>query len=149
MGPDSDNLDLTMAKADFRSDLQRIITNDLRTLGYVVEASDPLDSILMQYLNVSTRVPAVVTWRIEKSKELNNKALASPIRTGLENFTRSASTGDNLKPYLSKTIANSNYADRMFYDWGIFHFHLGDATDRARFCKTNGRITVCDKRPVV
>lgn len=30
-----------------------------------------------------------------------------------------------MKPYLSTRINDPDYADLMFYDWGVFHFHLG------------------------
>jgi hypothetical protein len=36
-----------------------------------------------------------------------------------------AESGQDLKPHLSTLIDDPDYPDLMFYDWGIFHFHLG------------------------
>jgi hypothetical protein len=43
----------------------------------------------------------------------------------LEQFIQKAESGPNLKPHLSKKSDEPDYPDLMFYDWGVFHFHLG------------------------
>ncbi len=60
-----------------------------------------------------------------QSNELARKSLLPEIRLGLEQFIKKAESGQNLKPHLSKKIDKPDYPDLMFYDWGVFHFHLG------------------------
>ncbi len=43
----------------------------------------------------------------------------------MQQFIEKAESGQDLKPHLSTLIDNPDYKDLMFYDWGIFHFHLG------------------------
>jgi hypothetical protein len=43
----------------------------------------------------------------------------------LQEFIEKAESGQDLKPHLSTLIDKPDYQDLMFYDWGIFHFHLG------------------------
>jgi hypothetical protein len=43
----------------------------------------------------------------------------------LQEFIKKAESGQDLKPHLSTLIDKPDYKDLMFYDWGIFHFHLG------------------------
>jgi hypothetical protein len=56
---------------------------------------------------------------------LANKILPQEITLGLQEFIKKAESGQDLKPHLSTQINKPDYPDLMFYDWGIFHFHLG------------------------
>jgi len=56
---------------------------------------------------------------------LANKIIPQEITLGLQEFIEKAESGQDLKPHLSTQSDNPDYKDLMFYDWGIFHFHLG------------------------
>jgi hypothetical protein len=56
---------------------------------------------------------------------LANKILPQEITLGLQQLIEKAESGQDLKPHLSTLIDDPDYPDLMFYDWGIFHFHLG------------------------
>jgi hypothetical protein len=57
---------------------------------------------------------------------LANKILPQEITLGLQQFIDKAESGQDLTPHPStKLDDNPDYKDLMFYDWGIFHFHLG------------------------
>jgi hypothetical protein len=48
----------------------------------------------------------------------------------LDQFIDKAESGQDLKPHLSKKIYEKpEFKDLMFYDWQIFHFHLGTEPD--------------------
>jgi len=80
---------------------------------------------LKRYLNLSLRIPPTIVWTVRQSKELANKILPQEITLGLQEFIEKAESGQDLKPHLSTKINKPDYPDLMFYDWGIFHFHLG------------------------
>jgi len=71
------------------------------------------------------RIPPTIVWTVKQSKELANKILPQEITLGLQEFIEKAESGQYLQPHLSTQSDNPDYQDLMFYDWGIFHFHLG------------------------
>lgn len=114
-----------MANINFLADLQEMISQELSTLGYPPALGEDIDAILIRYINLQRRIPPALVWTIKQSKELANKPLSQSIRLGLQQFIKKAESGQNLKPHLSKHSNNPDYKDLMFYDWEIFHFHLG------------------------
>jgi hypothetical protein len=71
------------------------------------------------------RRPPTIVWTVNQSQELTNKIIPQEITLGLQQFIEKAESGQDLTPHLSTLIDNPDYKDLMFYDWGIFHFHLG------------------------
>jgi hypothetical protein len=114
-----------VAKINFRADLKEIITQELCSLGHPPKDEEDLDTVLKRYLNLSLRIPPTIEWTVRQSKELANKILPQEITLGLQPLIDKAESGQDLKPHLSTQIDNPDYPDLMFYDWGIFHFHLG------------------------
>lgn len=114
-----------MATINFSADLQEIINQNLFALGYPPEPGEDLDAVLIRYFNLQRRIPPVLVWTVKQSKELAAKSLPQSIGLGLQQFIKKAESGQSLKPYLSIQINNPDYQDLMFYDWEIFHFHLG------------------------
>ena len=117
-----------MAKINFLADYQEIITQELCSLGHPPQDEEDFDTVLTKYLNLLLRIPPTIVWTVNQSKELANKILPQEITLGLQEFINKAEFGQYLKPHLSTQSDNPDYQDRMFYDWGIFHFHLGTNT---------------------
>ncbi len=114
-----------MAKINFLADFQEIINQELCSLGHPPKYEEDLDTVLTRYLNFLVRIPPTIVWTVKQSKELANKIIPQEITLGLQEFIQKAESGQILKPHLSKESDNPDYKDLMFYDWGIFHFHLG------------------------
>lgn len=114
-----------MATLNFASDLQELIEQDLSNLGHASQPGEDFDTVLIRYLNLSCRLLPVVSWTVKQSTDVANKSLPKEIRDGLKQLIKKAESVEDLKPYLSTQINDPDYADLMFYDWGIFHFHLG------------------------
>lgn len=117
---------------DFLADLKRLAETELSALGFTGKPADDLDSVLVRYHNVKSRIPRRVSWTVlrstEVSKKLSGHTLANTpqdIEAGMRKFICKAENGDDLKPHLSTKIADPDYQDLMFYDWGTYHFHLG------------------------
>jgi hypothetical protein len=121
-----------MANINFLADLQEVIEQELSTLGFPPDpvTTANIDTLLMRYVDVMRRVPAVIHWTVEISTELKHKNLPDAIKLGLSQFINKAKLGKDLKPHLSKTIdERPEFKDLMFYDWQISHFHLGTEPD--------------------
>ena len=114
-----------MAKINFLADYKEIITQKLCSLGHPPKDEEDLDTVLKRYLNLLLRIPPTIVWTVRQSKELANKILPPEITLGLQQLIEKAESGQDLKPHLSTQINKPDYPDLMFYDWGIFHFHLG------------------------
>ncbi len=114
-----------MAKINFLADYKEIITQELCSLGHPPKDEEDLDTVLKRYLNLLLRIPPTIVWTVRQSKELANKTLPQEITLGLQQFIEKAESGQDLKPHVSTKINKPDYPDLMFYDWGIFHFHLG------------------------
>ena len=114
-----------MAQINFLADFKEIITQELCSLGHPPQDEEDLDTVLTRYLNLLLRIPPTIEWTVNQSQELANKTLPQEITLGLQEFIEKAESGQDLKPHLSTKINKPDYPDLMFYDWGIFHFHLG------------------------
>jgi hypothetical protein len=114
-----------VAKINFLADYKEIITQKLCSLGHPPKDEEDLDTVLKRYLNLLLRIPPTIVWTVRQSKELANKILPQEITLGLQQLIEKAESGQDLKPHLSTRIDDADYRDLMFYDWGIFHFHLG------------------------
>jgi hypothetical protein len=114
-----------MAKINFFADFKEKITQDLCSLGHPPKDEEDLDTVLKRYLNLLLRIPPTIVWTVRQSKELANKTLPQEITLGLQEFIEKAESGQDLKPHVSTKINKPDYKDLMFYDWGVFHFHLG------------------------
>jgi hypothetical protein len=114
-----------VAHINFISDLKEVITEKLSRLGHRPAPEEDIDTLLIRSLNLARRIPPIIEWTVKQSKELARKSLLPEIRLGLEQFIKKAESGQNLKPHLSKKSDDPDYKDLMFYDWGVFHFHLG------------------------
>ncbi|MGB6066385.1 MAG: hypothetical protein WBG50_16410 [Desulfomonilaceae bacterium] len=138
-----------MANLDFLSDLRHLATLELTMFGYPPSPSDDVDTVLGNLLNLRRRLPRVIPWKMELSSEVENKTLPPAIQEGLTGFIEKARTGEDLKPYLSKGINDPSYSDLMFYDWGIYHFHLGKELERSGFIKRTNELlfAVTDQPP--
>lgn len=118
-----------MTNINFLNDLQEDITQELAWCGYNLPLEDNIDTVVRKYFNFLQKIPPVCLWTVKQSKELTSKSLSPQLRLGLHQFINKAKSGQSLKPYLSKHSDNPEYKDLMFYDWGIFHFHLGIEPD--------------------
>lgn len=117
---------------NFKDDLQKILKDQLIRDGYKINLVN-LSDLAYVYLNIEYRKPKIQKWKVQKSIKLKGLNLSNNIRKGLSHFEKRAVNGLSLYPHISKQIRNSQYKDMMLYDWGIFHFHLGETYDLRGF----------------
>lgn len=114
-----------MARINFSDDLHEIVSQELSSFGHPPSTGEDIHTILVRLINIKRRIPPMISWTVKKSQDLINKSLSPNISNGLQSFVNKAESGQDLKPHISTKINNPNYQDLMFYDWEVFHFHLG------------------------
>ena len=75
------------------------------------------------YFNAENRRPINRKRRIEISDIFN---CPSQLENGWESLKLLIKSGQNILPNLSKMVTKLNKKDSLLYDWGIYHFHLGE-----------------------
>ena len=114
-----------MASINFLVDLERITIDNLHSLGFDPKPKEKLIDLLYSLFDINNKRPPILLWNIKYSKEIQQKSFPKNIESGLIDFVRKAKAGEDLKPHLSKNSERLGKPDFMFYDWGVFHFHLG------------------------
>lgn len=98
-----------------------------------------LNDPILQYLNLKWRLVNSVSRNVYYSKEFYCPV---NLQDGLNQVKEKIEKGEDITPYLSKSIKNVEYNDMMLNDWGIHHLHLGTTTDKkdSFFVNRTGKI---------
>ena len=114
---------------DLVKDLKDISKQRLKSMGYTFADNADEDWIRL-YFNAQKRLISNTPRTVIKSKEFQCPDKFVPALKEIEN---KFINGENVSPYMSKTITNLSYHDLLLYDWGIYHFHLGTKEKGQRF----------------
>ena len=75
------------------------------------------------------RLLAAKPREVKLSKEL---VVPDEIREEYEFFKSAVESGERLLPFMSKSIVDVMFKDKMIYDWGLYHFHLATGIDPSK-----------------
>ena len=103
---------------DLREDLNQWAYNVLTTAHF---ENVNLDRALYQYCNMQLRLLEPKPRKVLVSKEL---VIPDNAKAGYEYFKTVVEKGDHLLPFMSRSIVDVAFKDKMIFDWGLFHFHL-------------------------
>ena len=126
---------------NFENDLRQQFANWLSMNDY--PADGDLRALVIRYQNITRRIPPRSMWKLRISRKLAARKLPRKIKDGLSHFMEQARSSEDLRPFLSSNIKRGDYKDLMFYDWGIYHFHLG--SKKARHGNRRGFIEGSDE----
>ena len=125
-------------KQYFRRNLMRIMRHDILDAGYSKDVFKDEDVF---YLH-SVLMKRIISTHPRDIKYANT--FVSPtdpnLSNGLEELKDKIRNGENINPYLSKTLDNILFFDGMLFDWGIYHFHLGSVTEGEKYSGRTGDI---------
>jgi len=108
---------------DFLEDLKSQFSDWLGANGHATDGD--LRALVLRYQNATRRIPPAIKWKLQLSRELSDRTLVPEIENGLAYFMSQARGGADLRPFLSQKVSDAESPDLMFYDWGVYHFHLG------------------------
>ena len=85
-----------------------------------------LNHALYQYCDMQLRLLEPKPRKVLLSKEL---VVPEVVKTGYDYFKSAVEKGTHLLPFMSKSIVDVNFKDKMIFDWGLYHFHLSTEKD--------------------
>lgn len=94
-----------------------------------VPANWDFNQLLIGYFTIYSRRIENKKRKVVKSKEFTCPA---DLLSGLQFLESKISNGEDLNPHQSRTIIKSDYQEKLFFDWGIVHFHLGTEFEESR-----------------
>lgn len=123
-------------KGDIVSTIKKLL--DL----YDIEYSDCTneDDVIRRYKNVQLKLIKPAVRSVITSNNVKSSPLYSKYSESLREITRKSRAGEDLNGFLSKTIFKKDYTDSLFYDWGIYHFHLGEIEPENYFVKRSDHL---------
>ena len=131
--------------AEIRMNLYRdyadAIRHQIESEGYnIVSVQNDDEAALRLYASLNRRIIARRPRQILKASDFDS----SNYEEGIAKLEYAIRNGENLSPYMSKTIDDPNFHDSMLDHWGIYHFHLGTALEgRGNFISRTGDILLC------
>lgn len=103
-------------------DIADSIRRGMASEGYDIESIKGDDeATIRSYARLDRRIIAPRPRQVLKASTFDS----SNHEVGLANLETAVRNGENLSPYMSRTIADVSYRDSMLDHWGIHHFHLG------------------------
>lgn len=112
---------------NFYDDLVQIAKSALNY--YHIEYTDLTEEmrIVERWVNVQLKRINPERRQIQKSPKFRTIILESVTSNALAEIEKKIIQGQDVNPYLSKTLFVKDYTDYLFYDWGIYHLHLSTA----------------------
>ena len=130
--------------SDIKSDWDSILRDELVRKGYDPSSVTNQTDLACSYSSIKAR-------RIQSKPRTvilsSTFSIPQDLRTGFEQLKSKIENGDDINPYLSKSVFKLQKDDLMFYDWGIHHFHLGEYIEPDGFIKRTGLLAFGIVRP--
>ncbi|WP_318617634.1 hypothetical protein [Sporosarcina sp. YIM B06819] len=107
-------------KMDFYRDWISHLRKILEQAGYIPATNQ--EDVSTQYFNLLRRLIPVVPRKVLIAKEFQ---CPHELQSGLNIIKEKIEQGIDLRPHLSRLIADLTYDDDLLNDWDIHHLHLG------------------------
>ena len=114
---------------------------EMASKGYdIASVKEDDEAAIRLYAKLSRRIIAPRPRQILKANNFN----PSNHECGIAKLESGIRNGENLAPYMSKTIVDINAQDSLLDHWGIYHFHLGtELEENGKFVRRTRDIVLC------
>lgn len=120
-----------MLRIDLVADMANIMRKELQEIGYKVNVPDDRE-LMMYYFTICMRIVKTKPRRVHEAAGI----VVPPSRqAGYDALKEKFVRGVSVLPHMSKQIKGLKFQDKMLFDWGIHHFHLGTLVDADGFVK--------------
>lgn len=126
----------TIEHIDIQSDWTEFIKSTLIAEGYHITETDP-DKVAIQYFNLQKRLISKTPRIIHKATNFN---CPPELTRGLSLLESKITSGQDLKPNLSRLVKKLNKRDQLLNDWGIYHLHLGENLQDDGYMERSGPV---------
>jgi len=110
------------ARLDFLGDWTEFLRERLDLAGHQPLPSDGVRVLAHRYFNLQKRRFEARPREVKRSREFTCPDDLLPI---VDRIAEQSQHGEDLWPYLTRSIADPEYNDALLNDWEIHHFHLG------------------------
>lgn len=117
---------------DFEGDWRNFMAGLLAEAGHTVPPADSLETVSIKYWNIAHRT---IKPQPRNFFEPTNFIVPSEHQRAYEIIKREAQSGGDLRPHQSTRLTDEFFNDRLFNDWEIHHFHLGNVFKDSSFMK--------------
>lgn len=122
-------------QVDFFTDWIQTLHAALANLGFPPDSKATDEQVEKRYFNLQKRLIPSACRTVHEASDI-----VCPLdrQAGYDALKVRISSGQDLKPHLSKFIKNLDRDDAMLNDWGIHHLHLGIAIQKDGFVDRSG-----------
>ena len=117
------------------SDYTSILVDELTALGYAPANGTPWRELFLRRFNLKKRMIPV------RPRALHTAAgvvVPPALQAGYDLVTQKLRDGVDVRPHLSRKLAEITFKDDLLNDWGILHFHLGTVLEADGFMGRTG-----------
>lgn len=114
-----------------------ILREELKKKGYESDHILENDKLIIAYCTLFERRVESKPRKVHLSTTL---AVDDSVKDGFEDLIKKFENGADVNPHLSTLTAKLDKTDKMFFDWGINHFHLGTEIMKNGFVKRTGPV---------
>ena len=118
-------------------ELANIFRQDLEDLGYSTTSLRTPEEVTMMYVTTYERL---VSKRVRSIEFANGFQVPSHLQSGFDLLCEKFRNGCSVYPHLSRTTDKMDFQDKMLFDWGIHHFHLGTVIENDGYVNRTGDV---------
>jgi hypothetical protein len=130
----SEKMPHTMADS-LETDYASILGGALTALGYPPANGTPWRELLLRRFNLKKRMVSATPRTLHTAAGI---VVPPELQAGYNLVTEKLQNGADVRPHLSRKLAEINFKDELLNDWGILHFHLGTVLEGDGFMTRTG-----------
>lgn len=120
---------------DFLADWKHYMQSRIVDWGHEISSDDSFDAVSYRFFNIENRR---IESRPRKVHEAVGFSCPQAHSIGYGRLRAALQVGEDVNPYLSRSLLKPDYSDPLLNDWRIHHFHLGDEIDDSGFVARTG-----------
>ena len=117
------------------SDYASILGSELTALGYPPANGTPWRELFLRRFNLKKRMVSATPRTLHTAAGI---VVPPALQAGYTSVTEKLRDGVDVRPHLSRRLADINFKDELLNDWGILHFHLGTVLEGDGFMARTG-----------
>jgi hypothetical protein len=117
------------------TDYASILGAELTALGYPPANGNSWRELFLRRFNLKKRLVSATPRTLHTAPGI---VVPPELQAGYNSVIEKLQTGFDVRPHLSRKLAEINFKDRLLNDWGILHFHLGTVLNGDGFMARTG-----------
>jgi hypothetical protein len=128
---------MTTIKIDFAADWAATLEEQVASLGYQIATGLSPGEVCHRYATLRRRL---ISQRPRTVSAAAGFVCPPDLLAGLALLRKKIEAGEELRPHLSRGLADLDSQDMLLNDWGIHHLHLGTKIEADGFVERSGPV---------